>query len=96
MPVAQHTNPDSLARDINKPAFCYHLWCFLEDQLDCKLDATSSPFIYIPDKIHIYSSAVTTYCTMHPAICVGQVACSVSVYTLLLPGGMEIPNMTVF
>ena len=61
MPVAQCTDPNSLARDINKPVFHYHLQCFLEDQLDSELDATSSPFIYIPDKICIYSSAVATY-----------------------------------
>ena len=61
MPIAQCTDPDTLARDINEPTFCYHLWCFLEDQPEPKLDITSSPFIYLPDKIYVYSSAVTTF-----------------------------------
>ena len=31
----------------------------LEDQFE--VDATSSPFIYIPDKIYVYSSAIATF-----------------------------------
>ena len=41
-----------LARDINEPAFYYHLQHFLEDQLE--LDAASSPFIYILDQVYVY------------------------------------------
>ena len=48
-----------LARNIDEPASCHHLQCFLEDQLE--LDATSSPFIYIPDKVYVYFSAIAIF-----------------------------------
>ena len=59
VPAAQHIDPNTLARDLDEPAFHYHLWHFLEYQLE--VDATSSPFIYIPNKIYVYSSAIATF-----------------------------------
>ena len=50
IPVAQYIDSNTLARYIDKPAFHYHLQCFLEYQLKSELDS-SSPFIYILDKI---------------------------------------------
>ena len=93
VPAAQHIDPDTLARDLDEPAFHYHLQRFLEDQLE--VDATSSPFIYIPDKI--YSSAITNFHTpSNQAMYAGQAACAMNVFMQSPPGGMTDPDMTVF
>ena len=60
--VAQRVNIDTLANDISESNFRHYLDHFLHDQL--KLDHTlSSPFFYIPDKIHVYSSTIATFYT---------------------------------
>ena len=62
-----------LAWDIDEPAFHHHLRCFLEDQLE--LDATSSPFIYIPDKVYVYSSAITIFHALSNLCRTGGMCC---------------------
>ena len=61
IPVAHQVDPDTLANDIGELEFCFHLEHFLQEQLESGPDANSSPFFYIPDKICIYSSALTTF-----------------------------------
>ena len=59
IPVARWVDPDTLSNDIGEPDFHYHLQRFIQDQLKSELD--TSPFFYIPDKIYVYSSVVTTF-----------------------------------
>ena len=52
-----------MANDIGEPEFCFRLECFLQEQLESRPDADSSPFFYILDKIYIYSLVLTTFYT---------------------------------
>ena len=46
---------------IGEPEFHFHLEHFLQEQLESRPDADSSPFFYIPARIYIYSSALATF-----------------------------------
>ena len=63
IPVAQWVDPDTLANNIGKPEFWFHLQCFLwiQEQLEFGPDTNSSQFFYILDKIHVHLSALTTF-----------------------------------
>ena len=65
-------NIDALASDIGKPDFHHHLQHFLQDQFE--LDATSSPF-YIPNKVYVYSSAITSFYTPSDICGTGGMRC---------------------
>ena len=60
--VAQRVDLDTLADDIGQPDFHHHLHRFIQDQLESDT-STSSPFFYMPDRIYVYSSAITTFYT---------------------------------
>ena len=59
MLVAQRVDLDTLANNIGEPNLRNYLQHFLHNQL--KLDTSSSPVFYLPDKIYVYSSAIATF-----------------------------------
>ena len=59
MLVAQRVDLDTLTNNIGEPNFHNYLQHFLHNQL--KLDTSSSPVLYLPDKIYVYSSTIATF-----------------------------------
>ena len=72
--VAQWVDIDTLANDISKLNFWHYLQSFLHKQL--KLDPFStSPSFHPPDKLYVYSSAITTFYTPSDICGTGGMRC---------------------